>query len=123
MVSPGGNAAPPKGGEHHAAKQLRDYHGRFAAIGSRVRGKGGGLGWVKGMTDDGQAVIDTDDGREVTIDPKTMKVATVPGRARLQGRPEVIDDPAARIEAYEAWAVEQLQQASPPPEQPEEGAA
>lgn len=99
----------PAGGEHHAAKQLRDYHGRFAKIGSRVRGQGGGLGWVKAVTDDGQAVVDTDDGREVTIDPKSMKVATVPGRARLEGRPEVIEDPAARLEAYEAWAQEQLQ--------------
>jgi len=98
----------PTGGEHHAANQLRDFHGRFAKRGARVQGKGGNLGWVKGADGDGNAVITTDDGSEVTIDPKDMKVVSVDGRARLAVPPVVVDDPAARLEAYQEWAHEQM---------------
>lgn len=99
---------PAGGGDHHAERQLRDYHGRFAKPGARVQGRGGNLGWVKGSDGEGAAVVTLDDGSEVTVDPKEMQVVSAQGRARLAPAPVVVEDPAARLEAYQEWAVEQL---------------
>lgn len=98
----------PEGEEHHAANQLRDYHGRFAKVGARVEGKGGNLGWVQGADGDGNAIIATDAGEEVVIDPSDMRVVSVAGRGALAPNPAIVEDPVGRLEAYEAWANEQL---------------
>lgn len=93
--------------DHHSASQPRDWHGRFAKVGARVRSKGGTLGFVKGI-ENGQLVVEDDDGNTATVDPKSIEVVTKESRARLPEPMKPLEDPKARLEAYLEWAREQM---------------
>jgi hypothetical protein len=102
--------AGPKapGPDHHSKRQVRDWHGRFAKVGARVRSKAGNLGYVKSVDNNGQLVIEGDDGKTHTVDPKTIEVVTKPSPAHLPEPLPLIEDPKARLSAYLEWARDQM---------------
>lgn len=107
-AAPAGDAVPKEpSADHHSESQPRDWHGRFAKVGARVQSKSGNMGYVTGIKD-GNLTIATDDGEEVTVDPKSVAVVSRKGRARLSKRPTVIEDVKGRLESYLEWAKEQL---------------
>lgn len=107
-AGPSADAGPKAPGDHHASRQVRDWHGRFAKAGGRVRGKGGNLGYIKSVDDNGQLVITGDDGKEHTVDPKQVEIITKKSPARLPQPMELIEDPKARLDTYLEWAKEQM---------------
>ena len=102
------DAGPKAPGDHHASRQVRDWHGRFAKAGGRVRGKGGNLGYIKSVDDNGQLVITGDDGKEHVVDPKQVEIISKKSPARLPQPMELVEDPKARLETYLEWAKEQM---------------
>lgn len=93
--------------DHHSTSQPRDWHGRFAKVGARVRSKDGTLGFVKGI-EGGKLVIEDDDGNVSTVDSDSIEVVTKASRARLPEPMKPLEDPKARLEAYLEWAREQM---------------
>jgi hypothetical protein len=94
--------------DHHASRQVRDWHGRFAKTGARVRSKSGSTGYVKGVDKDGQLIVAGDDGNEHSVDPKTIEVISKKSPARLPQPMELVEDPKARLDSYLEWAKDQM---------------
>jgi len=109
VAGPPADAGPKApSGEHHASRQVRDWHGRFAKAGGRVRSESGNLGYIKKVDDNGQLVITGDDGKEHTVDPKTVEVISKKSPARLPEPMELVEDPKARTDSYLEWAQDQM---------------
>lgn len=92
---------------HHAASQPRDWHGRFAKVGARVRSHDGNLGYVKKVEGD-QLIITDDEGNDHKVPAKDIEVVTVKSPARLPQPMPLVEDPKGRLEAYLEWAKEQM---------------
>src|SRR4029077_13999842 len=104
--APAEEEPPPP--DHHSKRQVRDWHGRFASVGARVRSKDGNLGYVKKVDDAGQLVIMDDAGTEHTVDPKTVEGISKQSPARLSAPEPLIEDPQARMDSYLQWAQDQM---------------
>jgi hypothetical protein len=107
-AEPAADADPKeRASDHHSTNQPRDWHGRFAKVGARVRSKDGALGYVKGI-ENGQLVIEDDEGNRRTVDSNSIEVVTKESPARLPEPLPLVEDPKARLEAYLEWAREQM---------------
>lgn len=102
--------ADPKapGSEHHASRQVRDWHGRFAKVGARVRSQDGNLGYIKKVDDQGQLVIEDDEGNRHTVSPDQIEVISKKSPARLSEPQALVEDPNARLDTYLQWAQDQM---------------